>query len=90
MATKTIVVTREIIDASNGRNGDDCMVYKAAKPQLTKLRSVGIMHGSFGNGDITDFVPFPEDVSDKILQHYDGNDPEPFEFDWKVPDHLCD
>jgi hypothetical protein len=90
MITRTIVVTREIIDGSDGQDASNCMVYNAAKPLIPSLYHVGVLHGTCRKSGTLYYIGIPEDIQDKISQHFDGNNPEPFQFDWEVPDHLCD
>ena len=87
-----IDVTREIIDGSNGTDGEDCMVFNAAKQKLPRLEVVGIIQAVFVDDEWNRrYIPIPIEVQDKISDHFCGNiEIEPFSFDWEVPDDLCD
>lgn len=87
-----IDVTQKLIDESDGQSADNCMVYNAIKLVVPSVVSVGVVEAYFALDDDTTVgyaAILPMDVQNKVSDHYEGIDPEPFSFDIEVPEYLC-
>lgn len=85
----TVSVTQECMDGACGQSGYHCMVYRAAKPLLSKLECVGVNTAIFRVKGREEFADIPQFVSDLIAKHYRNEPVAPFEFVWELPDKLC-